>query len=364
MSSRIAIAVLALALTVIAIGQADDPPKLAATKVEPKRLTLKGPTTLGKAIEAIQQQCDIAIDFTRADSSRDIKLDLDKSPFWTALEQIAKESDHRIAFSAQGRRIHLVNAEGTGYRQMPLTVDGLFRVVATRVTATHDIEQDKSICEVVLDLFWEPEFYAFLVEPPAKDVTARDNTDKQLEVAEPGKGRLGVSGGKTQMSVRLTDVPRSARTIKSLEGKFSVVGATKMLKFAFAKTSEKDSEQEQEGVKARVRTDFKEKGELWTARVSLEYPSGGPELESFEAAAWISENECWLESADGKKKLEVNGGLEVVDQTDRRAVINYRWVPDGDGSLGKSDDWKVVIRTPAKLVEIPVAFKLENIPLP
>ena len=49
---------------------------------------------------------------------------------------------------------------------------------------------------------------------------------------------------------------------------------------------------------------------------------------------------------------------------DRRAVINYHWVPPDDGKFGKPSDWVLVVRTPSRLVEVPVKFKLENIPLP
>ena len=46
-------------------------------------------------------------------------------------------------------------------------------------------------------------------------------------------------------------------------------------------------------------------------------------------------------------------------------MVKYRWVPPGDEKdLGKPADWKVVVRTPSRLVEVPVKFKLENIPLP
>jgi hypothetical protein len=103
--------------------------------------------------------------------------------------------------------------------------------------------------------------------------------------------------------------------------------------------------------------------ELWKARVEFEYPEGGPQLESFESGAWLSENQAFLLSKDNKRRLDVNGGSDY-EAGERRAVVNYHWVPPDTGSLGKAADWRLVVRTPSKLVEVPMKFKLENIMLP
>jgi hypothetical protein len=360
-----------MALLTPALGpgpRAADAPKPAGARppaAEPRLVTLKGEMTLDKALDELQSQTDVAIDRTRAETTRTVRLDCDRLPFWVALEQIAKAADHRLAFAEQGRAILLMAGEGMTYREMPLSTDGVFRVAARRVTAVRDLENDRSFCEVTLGLHWEPHFAAFLVETPSKNVTARDNTDKELPIAEGGRGRVPVSGGGTMLTVRLADVPRSARTIKRLEGTFGVVGAGRMLRFEFAKLAKEEQAQTQEGVTVKVRADFPAGGDLWTARVELDYPEGGPQLESFESAAWLADNDAFLVSADNKRRLDVNGGTEVVSQSERRAVVNYRWVPQGNAAdLGKPDGWRLVVRTPGKLIEVPVTFKLENIPLP
>jgi hypothetical protein len=341
------------------------PTEVAPPAAKPRLVTLKGDMTLDKALDELQKQTDVAIDRTRAETTRTVKLDCDGVPFWAALEQIAKAADHRIAFAEQGRSILLMGGEGVAYRELPLSIDGPFRVAVRQVVATQDLENDRTFYDVLLGLHWELHFSAFLVESPGKTVTARDNTDKELTVAE-SRGRMPVSGGGTRLMIRLADVPRSARTIKLFEGTFNVVGTGRMLRFEFGKLSGKEEQTlKEDGVTAKVRADFPAGGDLWTARVELEYPEGGPALESFESAAWLADNDAFLVSADNKKRLDVNGGTEVASQSERRAVVNYRWVPQGNANdLGKPDGWKLVVRTPSKLVEVPVKFKLENIPLP
>jgi hypothetical protein len=344
---------------------AAEPP---APDVKPKLITLKADATLDKVLDDLQTQSDVAFDRSKADVSRPVKVDLVNVPFWEAIERVAKAADHRIAFGEQGRTIYLVGGEGVTYREMPLSIDGLFRVAARQVTAVKDLENDQSYTEVDLSLHWEPHFSAFLVEAPGKSVTAVDNTGKQLDVAEQGRGRLMAAGGGGRLTVRLADVPRSSRTITKLEGSLRVVGAERMLRFDFAKLEAGKPEtktEDQVSVKVEPAEDVKAGSDLWTFRITLEYPAGGPQLESFESAAWMSNNDAFLLSADNKRRLDMNGGSEVVAQTERRAVVKYRWVPQGDEKdLGKPSDWKLVVRTPSRLVEVPVKFKLEHIPLP
>jgi hypothetical protein len=141
-----------------------------------------------------------------------------------------------------------------------------------------------------------------------------------------------------------------------------------MLRFEFPKLvagKEEAKTEDQVTVKVEPEAEVTPKSDLWTFRVTLEYPEGGPQLESFESSAWLVDNTAFLVSADNKRRIDSNGGTEVVTQSERRAVVKYRWVPQGDDKdLGKPSDWKLVVRTPSRLIEVPVKFKLENIPLP
>lgn len=347
----------------LSLSFADDPKPPAPFAATPITLDLSD-VTLDKALDELQKQIPATLDRERMDANRRVSLSVAKVPFWEALEKLAKAADHRIYFVDNGRKILLVGNERITYRETPISIDGPFRLSAQRLRAVYDLENDRSIYELEMMLHWEPGVAVFLVEPPGKRVKARDNTDKDLTVLE-GGGRLPASGGGLQLVMRLGDVPRSSRTLKKIEGEFTVVGAAGMLGFDFSKWAEKEQSLTKDGVTVKVRNDFKKDSQLWTARVAIEYPADGPQLESFEASAWLADNEAYLVGADGKTKLEVNGGTEVISQSERRAEINYRWVPQGNApALGDPKDWKLVVKTPSKLVEVPVKFRLENIPLP
>src|SRR5262249_50740483 len=156
--------------------------------VKASLVTLKMDASLEQVLDEVQRQTDIAVDRSRADASRAVRIDVKDAPFWDVLEKIAKAADQQLAFAGTGRSSHLLGGEGVTYRELPLTIDGVFRLAARRVQAINDLENDRTICEVLTTLYWEPKFAAFLVEVPGKNVAARDNTDKELTVAEsPGR---------------------------------------------------------------------------------------------------------------------------------------------------------------------------------
>ncbi len=322
--------------------------------------------SLGQVLDEVSKQTGVVVDRTKSEAERTLRLECDKLPFWDALERIAKEADHRVGFADTGRKLQLIGGGEIVYRETPISVDRVFRVAAKKVQAVADLEGDQTYVEVVLSLCWEPGIAVFLVDEPGRSVTVKDNVDQDVRVVDEGGGRVSAFGNTVDLTLRLAGVPRSAKSLKSLEGKIGVIGAAKMLAFAFEKPiAGKESRAEsQEGVTVKLRTDFKDGGDLWTARVEFEYPEGGPQLESYESAAWLADNQAWLATADGKKKLECNGGFEVAAQSERRAVVIYRFTDEPGTKLGKPDDWTFHIRTPSRLITTDVKFRLENIPLP
>jgi len=347
----------------VGLAAAPAPPALP----EPKTFTFQSSgATLAAVLDALARQTGAKIDRTKAEGDRTLRIDCKGVPFWEAVERIARESDHRIGFSDDGRRLQLQGGGDITYRETPVSFDRMFRVAARRVVAAADLDTDRAYTEVTLMLNWEPGFSVFLVEPPGRSVAARDNTEQDLRIAEDGGGKLPVSGGGIDLPVRLVGVPRAAKAIKLLEGRFAIIGAARMLEFKFDKVADgaESRELKQDGVTVRMRGDFKPQADLWSARVELEYPEAGPRLESFETSAWLVDNAAWLVSADGKRKIECNGGYEVVAQSERTAVIIYRFTDETTVKLGAPSNWSLVVRTPSPLIAGEVKFRLENIPLP
>lgn len=322
--------------------------------------------SLSAVLDEFAKQTGTKVDKSKAEAERTMRIDCKDTPFWEALEKIARESDHRLTTSQSGRGLALLGGAEITYREAPASFDRVFRLAARKVQSVSELDADRAYTEVTLTLMWEPGFAVFLVEQPGRSVVAKDNNDQDLRLGDDNGGRVAVSGGTVELPLRLANVPRAAKTIKLLEGKFGIIGAAKMLEFSFPKTaaSKESAESKQEDVTVRFRTDFKDKSDLWAARVEFEYPPGGPQLESFEASAWLIDNNAWLTHSDGKKRLDCNGGFEIVAQNERKAVVIYRFTDDVSFRLGKPEDWTFHVRTPSRLINTEMKFRLENIPLP
>jgi hypothetical protein len=99
----------------------------------------------------------------------------------------------------------------------------------------------------------------------------------------------------------------------------------------------------------------------WTLQVSLDLPAGGKRLESYQS--WVVNNEMWLEGKDGKTRLP-SSDYFLNSASSRRAVLTYHFRDKPRKARGKPEDWRVVYRTPASVVEVPVKFSFKDVPLP
>src|SRR5262249_6949886 len=156
-----------------------------------------------------------------------------------------------------------------------------------------DLEADTHVCNVQLEEAWEPHFQPFYLDPQAVTVVyGPDKAGVQRKERQPGKGQIPVTGRMvTEIDVQVPAPDRSVAGIKAMDGTFAVVGPTKMLTFTFDKLKAAPVEKAQEGVNASL-SDFQAE-DHWTAQVSLKYPKGGPQFESYQS--WLGNNKAYLE---------------------------------------------------------------------
>src|SRR4051794_29543091 len=95
-------AVLAVVLT--GLAWAGEPNGIPA----PRTFTYKSDSvTLSTVLDELAKQTGVRVDRAKAESDRALRLDCQKLSFWEALERIARESDHRIGFTDDGRNVRL-----------------------------------------------------------------------------------------------------------------------------------------------------------------------------------------------------------------------------------------------------------------
>ncbi len=366
MPSRI-LGLLALACLGLAFGTsailsgADEPlPKLdpAIEKELAARLvTVKGKElTLTKALKTIADQTGVEV---QAQPEGDVKnLNLDKVPFWQAIDTLAKEWDLRVYLYGKDRKIALVKNE-RGYREMPTSYSDLFRLVMKKVVLVRDLEDDTAGGIAYLEVAWEPRFQAFYLESKTESLVVKDDKGLVLELPRLDRGRAPTPEGiAMQIELPLPALSRKTARIGSITGTLHVIGSPKMLNFTFDKLAQGQT-QTLEGVQMTLKN-FIEGKELWTVDVQLKYPAGGPKFESFQS--WLLNNQAYLVHSSGKR-LEP-AGFEADEQTGTTALLRYRFISEDQKGLGKPSEWKLVYRTPSAIVEVPVKFEFKDVPLP
>jgi hypothetical protein len=349
-------------------------PQETSTGLAPRTMTLRGnDIPLSKALEELARQTGNRVEDRRqVKDGVKIKLDLDKATFWQALDAVARAADARVTLFDRDALVAL--ADGP-YQMVPVSYHGLFRVMVKRIDLTRSFETDQHVCNIHLEVAWEPRFQPLMMESRSEALVVRDDKGRAAEVPEAGQGMMPI-GRRLAKDIQLQVAAphRSASQLGMLKGTLKVVGPDKMLTFKFDKLDkiEKRAEartQSKDGVSVSLR-ELRAEGEggdaIWTVGVLLEYPADGPKFESFQS--WLVHNEIYLEkSRDGAgQKFAPNLGYETDDSTDAKAILRYRFgdEPAKKLVLGKFGDWNLIYRTPGRITTMDVPFEFKDVPLP
>jgi hypothetical protein len=343
---------LAAAAALAALSAAAAPP--AGPAIPPKTFTLSKPdATLATVLGELHKQTGLTVTAPGPDANASCPATFNRTPFWSAVEQVAARTGTRIALSKQGREIALVEQPGP---PAPSSVDGPFRVAVRQMQTRTDFNTGKTFTEVTLDVHWEPRFPVFRIDSePTVTAVADDRGSKLTPIT--AKAKTPPGGFLYTTTVRIEGVPRAATKLTKLAGTFTVTASERMLPFAFDLGGKPPTTPPpQEGVTAVLKR-FEKVDGRWEAELELTYPPGQPQFESFES--WVTENRARLVAPDKAKSLDPTD-YDIPEQG-RRVVAVYRFP---GSALANPKGWTLVYETPAPLVEFPIRFELTDIPLP
>ncbi len=334
------------ALTIARAQDSGKPGPIAAKRVQ----TTAADSTLAFAAASLAKQSGIDFDLSAVDGTAKIEA-ISATDFWLAAEALAKQTGARLV--PVGAKVKFVKGPTT-----PSSVDGPFRVSVKGVTAKRDFDTGESVCDVQLEVAWEPRFPVYLI----------DNIPK-IEVAKSGgegfkvgasTGRVPTTGFSQLATVRVLGIPRSAPTLDVLSGSFRVVAAEKLLAVEFKElTSDKPAVQTLDGVKVTLKP-----VKRLTAAVQfdfdLEYPASHPAFESFEL--WASANKLKLYAPNNRSAFEPTD--YSTDESGRRIAASYSFPSPAGKPLPNLTGWRAVYETPGPMLVQTVKFELKGIALP
>src|SRR5579884_1541286 len=360
-----------LSLSLSASRDASGEDKSPASAI-PERKTIilqGGKISVSQALAELTKQTGIRVEDARGAPDETIHLDWKQTPFWQALDALAAAAKARVNMYPTSGRI-VLDKRGTDYRLPPICYDGRFRLCVKKVTTSRDLERNDQIqpigaTSLSIEIAWDPELLPLYLETRPHGLRLVDDRNHVRTFPDEGSLLTPVDGRiAVNIDLHLPALPRRVTAIRSLEGELSMIGPSKMLNFTFetldrlAQTKENDPERQlmQEGVVCRI-LDVKLLPKRWTIRVALDYPRGLKQLDTNQS--WVVNNEMTLETPDGKKRLpSTNYVLESASA--HGAILSYHF----RDLRGKPGAWRVRYRTPANLIETPIKFAFQDIPLP
>ncbi len=337
-----------------------------AKQPAPKLATLRGVhLSLADALKTLAEQTADPVADLMGDPDPTVDLDLQQVPFWDALDALADKVHGRV--DLHSRDGVALAPWPAGWYPPRVSRSGLFRTTLNAITSKLDLETDARTCTASIEVAWEPHLLPILLETRPRSLLVRDDAGRPLPIGAVTSSLAPVDGRiSLPFDIALPNVDRTVKRLSRLEGEFYAVAPTKMLTFSFAPLDQLRGvdaadplrQSIQEGVQCRV-SKVAVEDDHWSVEITLDYPEGNVKLDSYQS--WVVNNEMYLEGKDGARFPSDSYLLE--ESTPRHAVLTYHFTDKEKMKRGPGE-WKIVYRTPALVVKVPVPFAFTDVPLP
>jgi len=314
---------------------------------------------VSKAILAFAEQTKVGVALPEGDDPK-LNLDLKAVPFWKALDEIAKEADMRVYPYMKDGKLALRK----GYREIPTSYSGPFRVTLKRVGMVRDLESDARYGAATLEIAWHPPFQGFFLQTRPDGLVVKDDKGLDLELPNLGKVQtsLAEKPNACEIDVPLPAVRRAVPQLALIKGSLPIIGSARMLTFPLE--LKKGQEKTIDGVTVKLTDVDAKEADLWALQFHLKYPGGGPNFESFQLQDWLQGNQAVLVKPGMRFVNNATGESDVAPAG--QALLTHRFADDPDKKLklGKVADWKVEYTTPSPVLQTPIPFEFKDVPLP
>ncbi len=334
------------------------PPK-PLPPVAAKAVTLTKGGTLAAATAEMTKQTDIRFDFRPALGETKVRGGLTDVPFWDAVEALA--ADTKCFVGVQGSKLAFT-PRPDGVPAPPSSISGPFRVVLKRVTAERDLEAAGTTCRVVLEVQWEPRFPVLLIDAEKVKAVAGQGTFADATAFEM---KRPTHPHAHEVTIRLKDIPRDAKTLDELTGSFRLIAADKTLAVEFKDlTADTPTTMTTDGVGVTL-LPAKGLAKRVEFGVKLVYPEGHPKMDSYQGG-WSLANGFRLFAPGDPDGRPFDSQQNVLDDG-RNQELAYSYPNPAGVKFAAATDlkgWRAVYHTPGPMREQVVPFKLKGIPLP
>ena len=333
----------------------------AEQSVRPSRVTLRGHLTVADVAAHVERQTGNRIDVGQlktATSERSIDVDWEDIPFWESLAQLRTVAKVDWEHAADDAAVRLID---------PGASNTLAETAADNSQAFHvaieSFTRKRGTLRASLQLTGEPRLRPLFVRIADADSSARTG-DEPLSLFNPqAVTELPMSSrGPARFSVLFQAPDEDSASAATVRGQVQVHLAAAPTEVRFDDLSGKRAVYlRRGGVSVRLKQaqlkQTPDGSRELTAQLAVAYDRGGPEFESHRT--WIYHNECRLERGDGTQ-ISPEAGFEITRQANGGVELRYRFSDLPDATLR---DWQLVYVAPMLLIDVPVEFEFENVPV-
>ncbi|PHR86267.1 MAG: hypothetical protein COA78_38140 [Blastopirellula sp.] len=318
---------------------------------------------LSEVLKEIEKQTgnkffDFRDNFGQQGSDPKISLDVTDGLFWEVADQVFDDAGV-MAYHFSGRKnvlAYLARPENNAPAKERVSYAEVFRFEPTRIEAGRNLQAaDGGNMILYLQVAWEPRISPVVIKMPLSELSVTDDQGNELLGQNTGSLDTEVNGSSVDLTIGLNAAKRSAIQIDKISGTIEALVPGGIETFEFDKLQvARNVEQTRGGMKVVLEGFFKN-ADLYQARVLLKFEDASEAFESHRG--WVFSNEVYLLGADGEK-VEVAGYEQYQGDIDSIG-ISYQFVLEQEVA-----NYKLVYKTPASMVTLPVKFELKDIPLP
>jgi hypothetical protein len=210
----------------------------------------------------------------------------------------------------------------------------------------------------MMEVAWEPRLTPIVLQLALPEQRAIADTGDAIEV-DSRQSRLEIpvesSIAAAELQVPLVLPDRSAKKLTSLKGKLLALVPGLIETFEFENLEGAKSVEQRKADVTVILDQVRKNVELYEVRVRVRFGKADKALESHRG--WIYNNEAYLVDPKGQK-ID-NDGLQAYRQDVNEIGVAYLFDRE-EGLKG----CKLVYKTPALIVKMPVEYELKDIELP
>jgi len=362
----------------------------ARHSVQASTVTLEGMLPVSQILQAVAQQTGNAFDTSHLPENvqrRRLRVNFEGTTFWNVVAELEQRAQFDIA--VQSGTTGLSVRKRDGQEDKPLAADNssAFRIVVHSATWKPLFGDDEHrLLRITWSITAEPRLRPLFVKYTGQSVTAhkpqngdagkrnanekKDDNGTPLPPFDPDASyEIPATAGAAPLRLRSDFIVANNADLSRirLQGRVQTLTAASQRPVVFRKlTDAEGAAKRRGGVTVTLRKIALGNREADSPRLSVgiavSYDTGGPAFESHRT--WIYHNRVFLQTPQGKRIAPQPGFKTTLERDGAVGVVyDFRLPAEGNADMFLKG-MQFVYVAPTLLIDVPVTFDFENIPLP